>query len=222
MKILLVGDDRYTFENIHRALKNFYIIECAPNGEEGEYFILTSIYDLLIIDYFLPDMTGPELCKKIRSAKVMTPIIILSGNGDVQNKILALNNGADDYMTKPFIIDELKARIEAFIRRMNEVSDSSMLCVEDLVFDLRQRKVYRSGKYIPLKRKELDILEYLMRNSGRVLTRSMIINHVWKSETEATTNVVDVHIKYLRDSIDRSFSKKLIKTVHGYGYKLEP
>jgi DNA-binding response OmpR family regulator len=221
MKILLIENNRETAFAIKHALKDFYIIEHAYSGKDGEYLAIANIYDFFIIDYKLPDIDGISVCKEIRSAGIVSPILILTETIELQNKIAALKNGADDCITKPCSIEELRARIEALMRRASQANSSCVLSVGDLTLDLYQRRVFRGGKPIRLKRKEFDLLEYLMRNAGRVVTRSMIIDHVWDSATDSVTNIVDVHIKYLRDSIDREFEKKLIKTVHGCGYKIE-
>jgi len=224
MKILLIEDNRETSATIRQILKEYYLVEVAYTGEDGEYLAQTNIYDLLIIDFVLPDIDGIEVCKRIRSGGIDIPIIILTGNLEIKNKVSALYNGADDYVVKPFSIDELRARIEALLRRTSKSSrimNSNTLMVGDLVLDLETRIASRGGKKVKLKRKEMDLLEYLMRNVGRVVTRSMILDHIWDSANDSVTNIVDVHIKYLRDHIDRAFEKKLIQTVHGYGYKLE-
>lgn len=221
MKILFVDDDIETLNTLKLALKDYYIVETAQTGEEGEYKAQINEYDSLLIDYILPDMNGIEISKKLRASGVRTPIIMLTGNGEVKNKVSALNSGIDDYIVKPFDTDELRARIEAVIRRSLSGTSSNILSLADLFLDLDKRMVVRGGKEIVLQRKEMDLLEYLMRNVGKVMTRSMILDHIWDSSNETLNNVVDVHVKYLRDRIDRNFDKKLIKTVHGYGYKIE-
>lgn len=221
MKILLVEDNKENANTIKYILKPHYVVEIASTGEQGEYLASTNIYDFFLIDYLLPDTDGIELTRRIRSGGVRTPIIMLTGNMETKNKIEAFNNGIDDYVTKPFNEEELRVRIEAVLRRSVNSVQSSILSVGDLTLDLHERRVMRGGKLFLLKRKEMDLLEYLMRNVGRVVTRSMIIDHIWDSSNDSVTNIVDVHIKYLRDTIDRTFEKKLIKTVHGYGYKIE-
>ncbi len=221
MKILLIEDNKETAFTIKHVLKDYYLVELAFTGTEGEYLAQTNIYDCIIIDYILPDIDGIEVCRKIRANNPDIPLLILTSNLEIRNKVKALNSGADDYVTKPFDIEELRARIEALNRRFSKSLSETVLTVGDLSLDLSKRKASRKGLTVVLKRKEMDLLEYLMRNAGRVVTRSMILDHIWDSANDSVTNIVDVHIKYLRDHIDRHFEKKLIKTIHGYGYKIE-
>lgn len=221
MKILLIEDDPVMANSLKAALKRFYVVEVAYTGEEGEYKTHANEYGLLLIDYSLPDTNGIEIARKLRNEGVLIPIIMLTGTDVVTTKIQALNSGIDDYIVKPFDIDELRARIEAVLRRYSTQPGLNILRVEDLTFNLHTREVQRGEKLLKLKRKQMDLLEYLMRNAGTVVTRLMILDHVWDSSQEIQANVVDVHIKYLRDQIDRDFPKKLIQTIHGYGYKLK-
>lgn len=221
MRILLVEDDLEAAKTLQDALKNYYVVETAQTGEEAEDKAHINEYDFFLIDYLLPDTDGKQLCKSLRESGINKPIIILTGNSEIKNKVDALNSGADDYVLKPFDVDELRARIEAVFRRFSKTSSPNILRVGDLSLDLNTRKVIRGGKEIMLQRKEFDLLAYLMRHPGRVITRTMVLDSLWGSEDESFSNVVDVHIKYLRDSIDRGYEKKLIKTIYGYGYKIE-
>ncbi|MBI2034885.1 MAG: response regulator transcription factor [Candidatus Levybacteria bacterium] len=221
MKILLIEDDRETAATLKEELKKDYIVEISFTGEEGEYQADINEYDLIMLDLGLPDKDGKEVCRNIRKKNLQLPILILTGEHDIYTKISLFDLGADDYLTKPFIIGELKARIRALLRRRHQVITSNLLSIDDLTVDLNKKIVQRGVKNISLRRKEYYLLEYLIRNTGRVVSRSMILDHVWESDSEALTNVVDVHIKYLRDKIDRPFGKQLIKTVHGLGYKFE-
>lgn len=221
MRILLIEDDKETALTIKAQLASHFIVEIAFNGERGEYHALINEYDLIIIDYLLPDIQGTVLCERLRKAGLKMPILFLTGQSEVEHKVLALDAGADDYLTKPFRLEELLARIRALLRRQPIGLNSNVLAVDDLTFDLYKSTVIREGKTIPLRKKELYLLEYLMRNTGRIMTREMILDHVWDSSSDSLTNVVDVHIKYLRDKIDKPFEKKLIKTIHGLGYKIE-
>lgn len=221
MKILLIEDDIEMANTLVHSLNNYYIVETAGTGKEGEYKAQVHEYNSIILDYMLPDTDGIELCKTMRRDGLTTPIIILTGNGEVANKVKALNGGADDYITKPVDDDELHARIEAILRRSSPELHSNILTIDNLALNINKREVTRGGKKLNLMRKELDLLEYLIRNAGRVITRSMLLDHIWESGFESDNNIVDVHIKYLRDHVDRDFDKKLIKTVHGYGYKIE-
>jgi two-component system OmpR family response regulator len=169
----------------------------------------------------LPDMAGYDICKDIRSSGSEVPILILTGNKDLGSRVGMLNAGADDYLVKPFSVAELRARLNALLRRAPAKFGPDMLAVQDLVLDPNRREVERGGKRITLRRKEFDILEYLVRNKGRAVTRSMIFDHVWESTSEKWSNTVDVHIKYLRDKIDRPFAVPLIKTAYGVGYMID-
>lgn len=221
MRILLIEDDNQIAESIKDRLVAHFTVEIALSGEQAEYKLQINSYDLVILDWFLPDTNGLEICQKIRKSGLTMPILMLTGNSEVEKKVMALDAGADDYLTKPFRFEELLARIRALLRRQPQNLLATTLSVDDLTFDLSKRVVKRNGNTIPLRRKELYLLEYLMRNNGQVLTREMILDHIWDSNNESLTNIVDVHIKYLRDKIDKPFKKKLIKTVHGLGYKLE-
>jgi DNA-binding response OmpR family regulator len=220
MKILLIEDDLEMSATIQNKLTDYFVVETVTTGEEGEFEAQVNSYDLIILDYTLPDINGLEVCKRIRNGDVNTPILMLTGQVDLEKKVIALDAGVDDYVTKPFHFEELMARVRALMRRQSDVH-SNILQVNDLTFDLHKKIVKRKNKTISLRRKELYLLEYLMRNTGRVITREMILDHVWDSATDVAGNVVDVHIKYLRDLIDKPFNKKLIKTIHGLGYKIE-
>ncbi len=202
------------------ALQNLFVVETAATGEEGEYLAQLNCFDLILLDIILPDMHGADLNKKIRKAKIMAPILILTGQASKEEKMRAFASGADDYVTKPFELDELIARMHALLRRPSTLPNEK-ISVGDLSVDLSSGTVTRDGKKLTLRRKEYLILEYLMRNAGKVVTRQTLMDHVWEINEETTGNVVDVHIKYLRDQIDKSFTKKLVKTVHGLGYKIE-
>jgi len=222
MRILIVEDDVDLAESIKESLKTQYIVDTTSLGNEGAFLAQTNDYSLIIVDIGLPDMDGIELCKLLRTGKVFTPILMLTGQTDTRYVVSSLDSGADDYMKKPFIFQELRARINALIRRQHEsVFLGDVLQVEDLVVDVNKRLVTRGNKIIHLRKKEFDLLELLMRNAGRVVTRDRIIENAWYGEEEIASNVVEVHMGYLRKAIDADFVRKLIKTVHGTGYKLE-
>ncbi len=221
MKILIIEDDRQTAETIRDVMKDYYAVDVAYTGEDGEYQASVNEYDVIVLDVVLPDIDGVEVCKRIRENEIKTPILMLTGKTETKDKVTALDSGADDYLTKPFKFAELLARIRALMRRAPSTLDSNTLSVGNLSLDIGTNMVKRNDKTIPLRRKEFGLLEYLMRNRGRVLTRSMILEHVWDSDTDPITNTVDVHINYLRDKIDKPFTDQLIKTVHGLGYKIE-
>lgn len=220
MKLLLIESDRKIASTIKQDLEDTYTFDLAFSGEDGEYQAHINEYDVIILDIDLPDMDGLEVCKILRESGIQVPILVL-GEADINRKISLLDWGADDYLTKPFDVNELKARVRTLLRRPPQISTPNLLLVGDLTIDLNKRQVIRREKEILLRRKEFYLLEYLARNVGRVITREMILDHIWESSEELITNIVDVHIKYLRDQVDRPFDKKLIKTVHGLGYKLE-
>jgi DNA-binding response OmpR family regulator len=221
MRILLIEDDNDMAITIQEGLKNDYVFECCRFGKDGENLVRINDYDLVVIDINLPDKNGISVCQTLREEGFSMPILMLTGEFSIQKKVSALDSGADDYLTKPFDFAELKARIRSLLRRKSEKSHTSVLTLDNLTLDLSERKVTRDGRTIHLGRKETALLEYLMRNVGRVLTRDMILSHVWHSSSDPLYNTVDVHIKYLRDRIDRKFEKQLIKTIYGVGYKIE-
>ena len=221
MRVLLIEDDQQLVSAVRKQFKKQYALDVTITGEEGEYNALVNEYDLIIIDLGLPDRDGVELCQTIRAADIHTPILILTAAVEVTDKVAALDAGADDYMTKPFTYEELFARIRALMRRNPETLPSNKLTVGELVLDVGAGTVHHKGDPITLRRKEFGLLEYLMRNVGRVLTRGMILDHVWEGGVDPLTNTVDVHIKLLRDKIDRAHGTAMIKTVHGLGYKIE-
>ncbi|MBI5123305.1 response regulator transcription factor [Candidatus Roizmanbacteria bacterium] len=221
MKILIVEDEKEFAQSLKDQLKSEYAVDLAFSAEEGNYHSKEYDYDVIIMDIGLPDKNGIVLCKELRKKGIKSPIIMLTGEFAVAKKIEALDNGADDYLVKPFDLEELQARLRALLRRRSQSINTSTLTVGDLSIDTKEKTVKRAGKQIALQRKEFQILEYFMRNPGKLVTRSTLLEHVWDSENDSVANVVDVHIKYLRDRIDRTFSKKLIKTVYGLGYKIE-
>ncbi len=221
MKILLIEDDNVLAQTLKEELEENYVVDIALSGEEGEYAAFVNEYDIIIVDFNLPGMSGLEVCRIIREGGKTIPVLMLTGEDAVAKKVDALNAGADDYLTKPFHMDELLARIRALLRRPAQALQSNIISIADLEIDLNNQRVSREGKRISLRKKEFYLLEYLARNVGRIITREMILDHVWSTVEEPSTNTIDVHIKYLRDHIDKAFDKKLIKTVHGMGYKLE-
>jgi DNA-binding response OmpR family regulator len=208
---------------LREALRDAYIVDVEHSGKAALANIQLASYDVILLDLGLPDMTGRAVCEQLRIRKVIAPVIIVSGDDAIDSKVSALDIGADDYITKPFHIGELKARIRAVLRRSVHQSEQpqAVLCVGDLELDPARRTVTREGKEVVLRRKEFDMLEYMMRNPGRTLTRTMILGHAWENSEGLWTNAVDVHIKHLRDKVDRPYEEQLIKTIHGVGYKLE-
>ncbi len=222
MRILLIEDDRRTASFILKGLRQEgFAVDHAPDGEEGLHLGSTEPYDVAVIDVMLPKMDGLALIEDLRKQGIRTPVLVLSAKSSVDDRIKGLYAGGDDYLVKPFAFSELLARIHALIRRAHSVSDPTRLTLGDLSMDLFRRKVFRGGKEIILQAKEFALLEYLMRNPGRVVSKTMIMEHVWDYNFDPQTNVVEARICRLRDKIDRPFAKKLIHTIRGAGYVLE-
>ncbi len=221
MKLLLIEDSWLLIDSLKRHLSKRFVVDVAQTGKEGLRHIESGEHDLVILDLTLPDMGGLAVCRSIRSAKNSVPILILTGVKEYETRVELLNAGADDYVTKPFNIAELEARVRALLRRGSKAHSSGLLQVGDLVLDPSRRQVTRGGKAIELRRKEFDILEYLVRNAGHAVTRPMILSHVWEAGKQGWNNTVDVHIKHLRDKVDRPFGAPLIKTAYGIGYLVE-
>lgn len=219
MRVLLVEDEQRVAAFIKKGLEEeFYAVDVADDGEEGLFMATSQDYDLIILDLMLPGMDGIELCRRIRQGSVRTPVLMLTARDSVESKVTGLESGADDYLTKPFAFSELLARIRALLRRK---PDSLIeLSLDNLRVDLLSRRVSRAEREIILTPKEFSILEYLLRNKDRVLSRTQILENVWGYQFTPTTNVVDVHIKYLREKIEMKSEKKLIHTVRGVGYVL--
>jgi two-component system OmpR family response regulator len=222
MRLLLVEDDPKIASFILRGLKaEGFAVDHAPDGQEGLHMAVTEPYDAAIIDVMLPKLDGLSVIKKMRKDKVNTPVIILSAKGSVDDRIKGLQVGGDDYLPKPFAFSELLARVQALIRRAGGLSEPTRLTHGDLTMNLLTREVTRGGRKIELQRLEFSLLEYLMRNAGRVVSKTMIMEHVWDFNFDPQTNVVESRICRLRDKIDRGFDRKLIQTVRGVGYALK-
>lgn len=221
MKILLIEDNKTLTESLRKQLGRSFVVDTVDTGEEGLQRALGGGQDVIVLDLSLPDKSGYDVCKAIRMAQVHTPILILTGVSDVTSRVTLLNAGADDYLTKPFSVAELRARLAALLRRAPANPAADVFRIADLTVDPYRRRVQRRGIPIKLRRKEFDILEYLMRNRGRPVTRSMILDHAWDGTKESWNNTVDVHIKHLRDKIDRPFDAPLIKTAYGIGYMID-
>lgn len=222
MKLLIIDDNVSLSWRLQGHLSKHFEIQVARTGAEGQRLAETGRYDIIILDLGLPDITGDVVCSSLRRNGIMAPILILTAESALESKVRLLEIGADDYLVKPFELAELKARIKALTRRRQLGLPSPILKVGDLTINLAERVVNRCGKSIMLRRKEFDILEYLVRNCGKVITPTMILTHVWDEvDKDMWSNTVRVHIKHLRDKIDRPFSTKLIKTAHGVGYKID-
>ena len=222
MRLLVVEDEYKIANSIKKGLtQEKFLVDVAYDGEHGYNLALTGEYDAIVLDLMLPKMDGVTLCKNLREENVYTPILMLTAKGEVDDKVNGLNAGADDYLAKPFAFVELLARVRALIRRPKHV-DRVVLKVDDLELDTLTFEVRRKGKKIELSKKEFSLLEYLMRNSGRIVSKDNIIESVWSYDAEILPNTVEVFIGYLRKKIDKVHpkSKQLIHTVRGFGYKI--
>jgi len=222
MRILLVEDDIHQAELIRRGLEQEAVcIDHAADGEQGLSMALSASYDLFIFDLMLPLMNGLSLIHTVRAKGVTTPILVLSARNSVDDRVQGLQVGGDDYLVKPFAFSELIARVEALHRRATGLAEPTHLNVSDLRMDLQRHKAYRGSQAIALQPKEYVLLEYLMRNAGRAVSKTMIVEHVWDYNFDPQTNVVEARISRLREKVDRPFSVPLIHTVRGIGYVLE-
>jgi heavy metal response regulator len=217
MRILLVEDEKNVAAFIKKGLEEeAYTVDVAEDGPEGLLMATTADFDLIILDVMLPGLNGIELCKTLRGKGINKPILMLTAVDSVESKVEGLESGADDYLVKPFAFTELLARIKALLRRTPDMV--SELSLNDLRVDLLARRVYRGKREIILTQKEFSLLEYLLRNKGRVLSRTQIIENVWGYDFSPGTNIVDVHIKSLREKVNKGFERQLIHTVRGTGY----
>ena len=222
MRILIVEDEPKVASFIRRALEEeSYAVDVCPDGQQGHDLACEVNYDLIILDLMLPNLPGLGVLKGIRAEKVKTPVLILTARSEVDQRVKGLDAGADDYLTKPFAIEELLARSRALMRRASGET-SGILQIDDLILNPITHEVTRAGQRIDLTSKEYALLEYMMRSTGRVLTRPMISEHVWDLDFDTFTNVIDVYISYLRNKIDKGHERNLIHTVRGSGYTLGP
>lgn len=219
MRILIIEDELKVAVFVRKGLEQEgYAVDVAHDGEEGLYQAENFDYDAMILDVMLPKVSGLEVLKKIRQRNLSLPVLILTAKGSVEEKVAGLDSGANDYLVKPFAFAELSARVRVLLRR--GAQESTTLKLADLEMNTATRSVKRAGQKIDLKLKEFSLLEFLLRNAGRAVTRTMIIEHVWDIHFDSVSNVVDVHINTLRNKIDRGFSPTLIHTVRGVGYVL--
>jgi two-component system OmpR family response regulator len=222
MRLLLVEDDIKIAQFVINGLREAgFAVDHATDGEEGLHLALTEPYDLAIVDLMLPKLDGLTLIGEVRKNRINTPVLILSAKRSVDDRVNGLKKGSDDYLVKPFAFSELLARVQALIRRSTLVTAPSELKIANLTLNLHTRRVFRAEKEIVLQPLEFSLLEYLMRNSGRVVSKTMIMEHVWDYNFSPQTNVVEARICYLRDKIDKNFEVKLIHTVRGVGYVLK-
>ncbi len=221
MRLLVVEDEKKVARFVKKGLEEEgYAVDVAPDGEEGLGMALDGVHDLIILDIHLPRMDGLGVLQELRKKKVTTPVLLLTVRATIEDKVLGLDAGADDYLTKPFAFQELLARVRALLRRRAD-AEAPVLQVGDLTLDPARRLASRGGEKIDLTPKEFALLAYFMRNSGRVLTRTMISEHVWDYDFDTMTNVIDVYVNYLRKKIDAGREPKLIHTMRGAGYVLK-
>lgn len=223
MHILVVEDEQRLAALLRRVLmEERHTVDVAYDGIAGLDLADSGTYDAVILDVMLPGLDGVRLCRQMREDGVQSPVLMLTARGTVEDRVAGLNVGADDYLVKPFAMEELLARVNALLRRRGrELDASTELRVGDLCLDLVRHEVRRGDRMIELTAKEFALLEYLMRHPGQVLTRTQITDHVWRYDLDALSNVVDTYIHYLRDKVDRGFGRALIKTVRGVGYKIQ-
>jgi len=220
MRILVIEDDHRVASFIRRGLSaDKFLVDVAADGQAGVELALSKDYSLIILDLMLPGLSGEEVLDSVRKSNRSIPVLVLTARGAVRDKVELFGKGCDDYLTKPFAFAELQARVKALLRR-GKTESHDTLQVADLRVDFNRRLVTRSNKKIDLTLKEYALLEYLIRNAGQVLSRSMIVDHVWDQSFDSFTNVVDVYIRYLRNKVDQGFEPKLIHTVRGVGYVL--
>jgi two-component system OmpR family response regulator len=222
-RLLLIEDDRQISHALEYALRSTHAVEIANTGQAGLNKSEYGSYAAIVLDLNLPDLSGLEVCRQLREQAVTTPILILSAENSILTKINLLDAGANDYLVKPFSLGELKARLRVLARHSrNQMQQNRRLEIASLILDTATREVNRDGQAISLRRKEFALLECLMAHAGTVVTRETLTKYAWEGAEEPWTNTIDVHIKYLRDKLDRPFHKPLIKTVHGIGYRLDP
>jgi len=222
VRILLVEDDVRTAAFVVKGLKQAgYAVDHAPDGQEGHHLLSSESYDAAVVDIMLPKLNGLALIERIRQEGKTTPVIFLSAKREVDDRVKGLQSGGDDYLVKPFAFAELLARLQALIRRGSGVVEPTRLVVGELELDIVKRRVSRAGQTLELQPREFSLLEYLMRNVGRVVSKTMIMEHVWDYEFDPTTSVVDTCVCRLRVKLNQGFSSELIRTLRGVGYVLD-
>jgi len=221
MRILVIEDDKEIANFIAKGLLEAgFTVDIAYDGRDGLFLASEEIYDVIVMDRMLPMFDGLTVLKALRSSNIQMPVLMLSAMADVNHRIEGLRAGSDDYMTKPFSISELVVRVQVLLKRVSGLSDETTFHIDDLTVNLLSRQVMRQGKTIDLKQKEFQLLDFLLRNVGQVVTRTMIMEHIWNYNYDPSTNVVDVHISKLRKKIDEGHENKLIHTIRGAGYVL--
>lgn len=222
MRVLLIEDDHQISDFICKGLiQANFAVDQADDGETGLFFARQTYYDVAVVDLMLPKLDGLSLIESLRKEKIKTPVLILSAKRSVDDRIRGLESGGDDYLVKPFVFGELLARMHALIRRAGGLSEPTSLSYADLTMDLLKREVIRSGEIIELQPREFALLEYLLRNAERVLSKTVILERIWDYRFDPQTNVIDVLVSRLRSKIDRDFPNKLIHTIRGIGYVLK-
>ena len=223
MRVLCIEDDKELIDYVTKGLREVgHIVDTADNGTDGLFLATTESYDVILIDRMLPGVDGLTIIKTLRGAENVTPILVFSALGEVDDRVKGLRAGGDDYLVKPFAFSELLARIDALDRRNRKTSQSdTKLKARDIELDLLTRKVLKNGKEIPLHATEFRLLEYLLRHKGQVVTRTMLLEYVWDYHFDPQTNVIDVHISRLRQKIDKNTTQQLIKTIRGTGYIID-
>jgi len=221
MRVLIVEDDEALLHFLRKSFEAaHYEADIAADGEKGRDLVDQNQYGLVVLDLSLPKVDGLELLKHIRAQNSTLPVVALTARREVEERVKALDLGADDYLSKPFAFAELSARVRALLRRAHAPTNNEVLRVEDLELNRLERRVARAGKPIEMTPKEIALLEYLMQNEGRCVTRAMILENVWRMHSDTVTNVVDVYVNYLRKKVDEGFEPKLIQTVRGAGYRM--
>ena len=223
MRLLLIEDDQIIADFVTKGLKQAgFVVEHASDGQTGLQLALGATYDAAVIDVMLPGLDGLAIIDELRRHKIKLPVIILSAKRSVTERVAGLYAGGDDYLTKPFAFTELLARVQALIRRASDTPEPTGMTIGDLSIDLLSREVSRAGRKIALQPREFSLLEFLARNAGRVVSKTMIMEHVWDYNFDPQTNVVESRISRLRDKLDKDFDTPLIHTVRGFGYVLKP
>jgi DNA-binding response OmpR family regulator len=221
MRILIIEDERHLAKILKKGLEeNGFIVDMCHDGEDGLYMAETYPFDAILLDILLPRMDGLTILNKLRAKNIGVPVLMLTAKGELEDRVKGLNTGADDYIAKPFDFQELLARLNAVIRRSSNKA-SPVISIDDLTINMDLKTVTRSGKDIRLSTKEYSLLEYLVLNSGRVISRTELTEHMYDTEFDLDSNVIDVYINYLRNKIDKGFGRNLVHTVRGAGYVLK-
>ncbi|MBI3134137.1 MAG: response regulator [Bacteroidetes bacterium] len=222
-RILIIEDEIKTAESIQKGLQEYhYSVDCAFDGKKGLELALTAGYSLIISDIIMPNMNGIDLCSTLRKSGIQSPILMLTALGTIDDKVIGFEAGADDYLVKPFEFKELLARVRALLKRpFFSNNTKNMLCFAGMELDMDTKSVHRENEHIQLTAREFALMEYFVKNPGRVISKTEIAEKVWSINFDTGTNVIEVYVNYLRNKIDKKFTKKLIHTVHGFGYILK-